>query len=877
MGIWRRYVAEDKDFLALGDINLCAKQWDEPGYTHSQLADLVKDFMMEENCCQVVDGYTRLRMVNGSMQRSCLDHVIVNCVDKISNVEIHGVGKSDHMGILLNKFSREVRTCTKTTRKRVYKNFNCDSFVEDIRAAKEMGKFNPILENDDIEAAGDTFTKVFSEILDKHAPLKVIQNRKNYQPYLSNEIKEIMSKRDNLKEDAAVTGNANTYREYQNLRNEITKLLKNAESNHYGNKYSDPDCSPQDVWKMTSQILGKSRSDFPAQMMFGTKLISKPIQIANAMNDFFLKKISTLKESFFQDDDPKVELRRFLSEKNIPGFSLREITESETRKLIKKMKGKRSCGLDWICGFSLKLAAPELIPEITALVNISIRSGKFYTKWKQAKVLPGYKCKGSKFDCKFYRPISNLAEMSKFQERIVHNQLYEYLCTNHLLHPSHHGFLQHHSTATALHQIIDTWLQAADSGKLSATLLLDLKAGFDVIEHSVLLGKLKEYGLSDLTTAWFESYLTDRTQCVQIESALSDLKPVIWGVPQGSILGPLLFIIYINELPEVVNNPENHETKSDIIIYADDNSPTTANSDPGELLTRIQSDGNKVTNWFSKNKMVCSGEKTKLLVSGTRANRQLKLNTIQQVEVCGDIINESTSEKLLGVVVNNTITWKNHLYGNDEEEGLLKNLSKRVGMLKRLRKHLPDSKFKQTVSALFSSKLYYCITVWGGVWNIPGDLSETVGRNMSITKDEMRKLQVMHNKCMRMMTGLDRYSSTADLLKKSNMLSAHQTVAHQSAVQLFNVLKNRAPAYHYQRLFPQLHHDTGQIENMEVRSVTNLNSRVDFSGALGQSSYFYQSSRIWCTLPMSMKTADTVQTFKNRCKSWVKMNITIKP
>ena len=198
-------------------------------------------------------------------------------------------------------------------------------------------------------------------------------------------------------------------------------------------------------------------------------------------------------------------------------------------------------------------------------------------------------------------------------------------------------------------------------------------------------------------------------------------------------------------------------------------------------------------------------------------------------------------------------------------------------MLKRLRKHLPDSKFKQTVSALFSSKLYYCITVWGGVWNIPGDLSETVGCNMSITKDEMRKLQVMHNKCMRMMTGLDRYSSTADLLKKSNMLSVHQTVAHQSAVQVFNVLKNRAPAYHYQRLFPQLHHDTGQIENMEVRSVTNLNSRVDFSGALGRSSYFYQSSRIWCALPMSIKTADTAQTFKTRCKSWIMMNITIKP
>ena len=135
----------------------------------------------------------------------------------------------------------------------------------------------------------------------------------------------------------------------------------------------------------------------------------------------------------------------------------------------------------------------------------------------------------------------------------------------------------------------------------------------------------------------------------------------------------------------------------------------------------------------------------------------------------------------------------------------------------------------------------------------------------------------MHNKCMRMMTGRSRYSSTVDLLKKSNMLSVHQTVAQQSAVQVFNVLTNRAPAYHYQRLFPHLHHGTGQMENMEVRSVTNLNSRVNFSGALGRSSYFYQSSRIWCALPMSIKTAGNVQTFKTRCKNWVKMNIKIKP
>ena len=179
------------------------------------------------------------------------------------------------MGILVTKYCREVRTCTKTTRKRVYKNFDCHKFLEDIRTAKQMGKFNVIHETEDIEIAGDTFTKAFCEILDRHAPLKVIQNRKNYLPYVSKELNEKMSLRDALKEEAAETGDASTYRQYQDLRNEVSSLLKTAEPDYFKEKYSDPNCTPKDMWNMSYKILGKKRSDFPSQMMFGCKLLSK--------------------------------------------------------------------------------------------------------------------------------------------------------------------------------------------------------------------------------------------------------------------------------------------------------------------------------------------------------------------------------------------------------------------------------------------------------------------------------------------------------------------------------------------------------------------------------------------------------------------------
>ena len=165
-------------------------------------------------------------------------------------------------------------------------------------------------------------------------------------------------------------------------------------------------------------------------------------------------------------DDALLELNSFLSDKNIPnqGFELKELSVNDVTKLIKKIKGKKSCGLDWICGYSLKIVADDLVPEIQELINITIRNGNFTTQWKLAKILPAFKNKGNRFDLKYYRPLSNLPEVSKLAERAVHDQLFNYLSVNKLIHPNHHGFLRNCSTTTALQQMVDTWIQSLDDG-----------------------------------------------------------------------------------------------------------------------------------------------------------------------------------------------------------------------------------------------------------------------------------------------------------------------------------------------------------------------------------------------------------------------------
>ena len=215
---------------------------------------------------------------------------------------------------------------------------------------------------------------------------------------------------------------------------------------------------------------------------------------------------------------------------------------------------------------------------------------------------------------------------------------------------------------------------------------------------------------------------------------------------------------------------------------------------------------------------------------------------------------------MLGVVVNNTKTWREHICGDEENIGLLKNLSKRIGILKKLRQYQPDNKFKQVASGIFTSKLIYCITVWGGIWGIPNE-TNTKRRNTSISKETMRKLQVCQNKVMRLLSGKDFETSTSDLLAVCNELSVHQLVAYHSACQVYKVSRSKLPVYHYKRLFKE----------------DGTENKVNFKLSLGKSNFFYQSNQIWRNLPLETRNAKNISLFKKGCKKWIQSNIGNRP
>ena len=347
------------------------------------------------------------------------------------------------------------------------------------------------------------------------------------------------------------------------------------------------------------------------------------------------------------------------------------------------------------------------------IVNLSINQNCFAGNWKKQLVLPLHK-KNDPMEGENYRPVSHITEISKIVEYIVHQQVFTHFLQEDLFHENHHGFIRNCSTATAVAQLFDMWLEASEKGELSAALLLDLSAAFDIIDHKIFLEKLRCYGFSENVICWFRSYLSGRSNIVQVESQFSDPKMMEdYGIPQGSILGPLVFIIFSNDFPASCETGE-------AVMFADDDTENVHDSDVEELKQKIQKEANNATEWVNDNKMVCAGNKTKLLLIGTPQLKHKKFeeHTNFSIDVDGTAVTNSESEPLLGLVVNDRLNWSNYVRGSDSKSGLIAQLSKRIGLLKRVVKVMPTARFRQVANGLFHSKLVYCLHVFGNVWGL---------------------------------------------------------------------------------------------------------------------------------------------------------------
>ena len=272
-------------------------------------------------------------------------------------------------------------------------------------------------------------------------------------------------------------------------------------------------------------------------------------------------------------------------------YQIKLLTAEDVQKILNSLASSSAFGLDNLDTYIVKLISQHILHVVTFIVNLSIRTKRFPSTWKQVKIIPLHK-KEDTLNPKNYQPVAIVPVLSKVLERAVHNQMIQYLEENQMIHPNSHAYRQWHNTETALISMHDTWVRSVDRGESCGVVCIDPSAAFDVVHHDLLLAKLELYGFGKDELAWVQSYLSGRSQCVCINGELSSLLALSHGLPQGSILGPLLFTMYANEFPKILNIEEKTDSQDsnnldwppyhsgEIVNFADDEtlSSSTRNS-----------------------------------------------------------------------------------------------------------------------------------------------------------------------------------------------------------------------------------------------------------------------------------------------------------
>ena len=366
-------------------------------------------------------------------------------------------------------------------------------------------------------------------------------------------------------------------------------------------------------------------------------------------------------------------------------------------RIVNNLKNKSSYGYDCISNLLLKRAKNELIKPLTLIINQTINTGIFPEQLKISKVKPLFK-KGDSTLFSNYRPISLLPSISKIFEYVIFKQLITYLNTNNLLFPQQFGFRPAHSTELAALKLVNNIISGLNDHKAIQHLYIDLSKAFDSLDHSILLHKLEYYGICNVEYCLLHSYLTNRFQYVEYEGIKSKRASITTGLPQGSILGPLLFLLYINDLPSVSN-------KFEMLMYANDTT-LYCNLDQNSTSDSLSNELKSITNWLYANKLSLNIGKTKHMIYH---NINKKVNypvlTINNVE-----IERVTHFNFLGLVLDSQLNWKKHL------DHISLKLSKMIGILHRLKFVYPETVLLILYNTLIVPHLTYCILSWGSLF-----------------------------------------------------------------------------------------------------------------------------------------------------------------
>ena len=749
--------AESKELYILGDVN-CNLLPEASAHISSHLTNIFDIYGLS----QLITEPTRVTLVS----KTLIDLCITNSPEKVSNSGVIHLGISDHSLVFMTRKVHHDRFCPRTIEMRQFKHFQKNKFLNDL---EQMPWSNIDLCSDPNDMWHE-WKQMFVSCMDKHAPRKLKRISKKRAPWITKGLLNKIHRRDLIKKKAISSNDHEMWEQFKCARNQANNAIKQAKKRYFSDNLKVSKGNPRKTWNLINELTSRntSKSTNILEIQVDNRTISSPGDMAEAFNDHFTNIGQVLAQEV-----PSAEVNpEFYLSHTDKAFHLKTPSLDVVFNLLRNIDEKKATGLDMIPSKLLKMAASIVTPSLTAIFTKSIITGIYPTEWKMARVTPVFK-KGEKSDLNNYRPISVIPVVSKVFEKIVYDQLYQYLNDNQLLSSCQSGFRSLHSTLTALLEATNSWSVSIDNGFLNGVVFIDLKKAFDTIDHEIILRKLSYFGADQATAKWFQSYLSNRTQRCNVNGNLSTASTVTCGVPQGSILSPLLFLMYINDLPNCLRVAAPR-------MFADDTSITLSAKTVADLKLAVTSELNNLTCWLRANKLSLNVAKTELMIIGSRQ----RLNT--QCEEINISIDDRTIKRVdhiksLGLTIDAQLSWSKHV---DE---ISKKVSSAIGALKRVRPFIPTDVAVQIYNALILPHFDYCSPVWDGM---SGCLSD--------------KLQKLQNRAARVITQSPFDTSSNLLLAMLRWEKLSLRRKKQKALIMYKTLIELAPDY-LQCLFTERH------------------------------------------------------------------------
>ena len=794
------------DLFILGDLNVNYKNMKSPTYKKLHF------FVQANGLTQYINSTTR----NTDKSKSLIDLAMTNSkfVSLSGTLDCH---LSDHQPIfIVHKKGRDTRPSAAFSG-RSYRNYDRKVFGKKLKDLNWDGFFQLT----DADAAWDWILHNIVSTLDLMCPIRSF-HIKNYRPdWMTKELIEQIKDRDYFYKQAKLTGDEDLWNIARHLRNVTNFNIRQAKKDFILNELKEHDDDAKKFWKVIRKVVpsDKSPSSQDVLLKHNGERVDRS-EVAAYINDYFINvgnfKAPTTNQPDSSSSSSNITAAQTGTQDSLNRLKLSEISEGDVLKIVKEINISKSSGLDNISSFIIKEAFEILLPMVTFMFNLSIGLSRFPDAWKQAMVVPIPKS-GNLTKVQNYRPISLLPLPGKLLEKLVQQQLSTYLETEALLMEAQYGFRKNRSTVHSAAQLLNYVNKKLDSKIPTLAVYVDFRKAFDCVQHPVLLEKLANLNLSGSVVDWVDSYLSNRKQQVYANDTYSSFLPVTQGVPQGSVLGPLFYIIYANDIPQITNNCE-------IALYADDTVLYTANTNFQTSVIKLQKDMDALSTWCRINGIKANTDKTKVMVFGS--NNCIKKIPTFEINVNGTPLSKVTSYKYLGITLDEHLNYNLHLN---------KTIGSVSGKLKQFRRMRGFLNTKAAVMVYKSMLLP--ILEYGDIFFCAASVANK------------KRLQTLQNKALRCALGRGLETSTEQLHAEAGILK----LKYRREQHLLNYMFDRAQNH-------TLHMPKSSIKTRSQNKKL-LKIKRPFTEKF-KKSLAYLGPKTWNSLPDQFHSALTKNYFK---------------